>query len=72
MRESNYNIELIKTLIELYSDLNKGINFTANDVKLLFDYIKTLEDKNKQYNDLILYLNREIINLTEELNKLEL
>lgn len=62
-------LDYLDTSIKL--SVNK-ITLTADNVRKLREYIDTQNEKIKQLKDLISYLNGEIINLTEEINKIEL
>lgn len=62
-------LEYIDTSIKL--SVNK-ITLTATDIRKLREYIDTQNKKISQLKYLISYLNGEIINLTEEINKIDL
>lgn len=68
----DYQLKAVLDCVSIYADLNSNLYLTSESVKRLDDYINTLKEKIRQYNDLVHYLNKEIVNLTQELNKLDL
>ena len=72
MLNCDYQINVVLDCIKIYADLDNELLLTKSDVKRLDDYINTQNEKIKQLKDLIHYLNRDIVNLTEEISSIEL
>lgn len=61
----NYQLNALLQVIEIYSDLDSDLYINKSDVKRLNDYIDTQNEKIKQ-------LSKALVNVTKELEELEL
>ena len=69
----NDNIELIIKYLDLAETLGvEEIKLNGCEVRVLNDHLRTLYEQKRQLAELIKYLNKEIINLTEEIGSIEL
>ena len=69
----NQNIENIIKYLDLAEELGvEEIKLSGVDVRVLNDHLRTLYEQQRQLKDLIKYLNKGIINLTDEVGSLEL
>lgn len=65
MNNINYQINALLQCIQIYSDLDADLHLNKSDVKRLDDYIDTQNEKIKQ-------LSKALVNVTKELEELEL
>ena len=65
MNNINYQINALLQVIQIYSDLDSDLYINKSDVKRLNDYIDTQNEKIKQ-------LSKALVNVTKELEELEL
>lgn len=72
MLESNYQINAILQCIDIYADLDSKLLLSNNDVKRLSDYIRDQDEKIRQLRDLSIKLDRELSNMTKEIESLDL
>ena len=69
----NENIEVIVKYLDLAETLGVDeIKLTGCDVRVLNDHLRTLYEQQRQLKDLIKYLNKDIVNLTQEVGSIEL
>ena len=69
----NDNIDLIIKYLDLAETLGvEEVKLTGCDIRVLNDHLRTLYEQKRQLAELIKYLNKEIINLTEEVGSIEL
>lgn len=69
----DYELNAVLNKINIYDEYTHTILMLRdNEVHKLKDYIDTQNEKIKQLTALIHYLNNEIVNLTEEINSIEL
>lgn len=61
----NYQLNALLQVIQIYSDLDSDLYLNKSDVKRLDDYIDTQNEKIKQ-------LSKALVNVTKELEELEL
>lgn len=61
----NYQLNALLQVIQIYSDLDSDLYINKSDVKRLNDYIDTQNEKIKQ-------LSKALVNVTKELEELEL
>ena len=72
MLKCDYQLESLLKAISIYSDIVSEMRISEADVKRLVDYINTQNKKMEELNKLINYQVNEIVNLTEEINNLDL
>ena len=69
----NDNIESIIKYLDLAETLGvEEIKLNGCEIRVLNDHLRTLYEQKRQLAELIKYLNKEIINLTEEVGSIEL
>ena len=69
----DYELNAVLDKIKIYDEYEHTLlQLRDNEVHKLKDYLEAQEEKIKQLTGLIHYLNNEIINMTEELNSIEL
>ena len=69
----NENIESIIKYLDLAETLGvEEIKLSGCDLRVLNDHLRTLYEQKKQLSELVSYLNKEIINLTQEVGSIEL
>lgn len=69
----NTNIENIIKYLDLAECLGvEEVKLSGCDLRVLNDHLRTLYEQKKQLTNLIKYLNKEIVNLTEEVGSIEL
>lgn len=69
----DYELNAVLDKIKIYDEYKHTLlELRDNEVHKLKEYLDTQEEKIKQLTGLIHYLNNEIINMTEELNSIEL
>ena len=69
----DYELNAILDKIKIRDEYEHTVlQLRDNEVHKLKEYLDTQEEKIKQLKGLIHYLNNEIINMTEELNSIEL
>lgn len=69
----NENIESIIKYLDLAETLGvEEVKLTGCDLRVLNDHLRTLYEQKKQLVALVKYLNKDIVNLTEEIGSIEL
>ena len=69
----NQNIENVIKYLDLAEELGvEELKLSGVDVRVLNDHLRTLYEQQRQLKDLIKYLNKGIINLTDEVGSIEL
>lgn len=68
----NYQLNALLECIDIYADLNSKLLLSESDVKRLSDYINSQNEKIKQLRDLSISLDKELTNMTKEVNSIEL
>ena len=69
----NENIEVIIKYLDLAETLGiDEVKLTGCDVRVLNDHLRTLYEQKKQLVALVKYLNKDIVNLTQEVGSIEL
>ena len=69
----NENIESIIKYLDLAETLGvEEIKLSGCDLRVLNDHLRTLYEQKKQLTNLVNYLNKEIVNLTQEVGSIEL
>lgn len=72
-KEMNKNIDTIIKYLDLAETLGvEEIKLTGCEIRVLNDHLRTLYEQKKQLTNLIYYLNKDIVNLTEEIGSIEL
>ena len=67
------NIEVILEYLKLCEEFGTdNIYLSGADIRVLNDYINTQKEKIKQLRSLSIYLDKELTNLTKELEELKL
>lgn len=73
MDNINYELNSILSKLEIYDKYEYTLlQFRDNEVHLLYDYIKTQDEKIRQLKDLIKMLDKSknIVNVTKELEEI--
>lgn len=69
----NENIEVIIKYLDLAETLGVDeVKLTGCDLRILNDHLRTLYEQKKQLTALVKYLNKDIVNLTQEVGSIEL
>jgi len=69
----NENIESIIKYLDLAETLGvEEVKLTGCDIRVLNDHLRTLYEQKKQLVALVKYLNKDIVNLTQEIGSIEL
>lgn len=69
----NENIESIIKYLDLAETLGvEEVKLTGCDLRVLNDHLRTLYEQKKQLVALVKYLNKDIVNLTQEIGSIEL
>ena len=69
----NDNIESIIKYLDLAETLGvEEVKLNGCDIRVLNEHLRTLYEQKKQLTNLVKYLNKEIVNLTEEVGSIEL
>ena len=69
----NYELNSVLAKIDIYDKYEHTmLTLRDKEVHLLHDYIKTQEQKIKQLRDLSIYLDKELTNMTKEIEEIEL
>ena len=67
----NKNINVILEYLNLCEEFGTdNIYLSGADIRLLNDYIRTQNEKIKQLRDLSIYLDKELVNMTKEVEEL--
>ena len=69
----NKNINVIIEYLKLCEEFGTdNIYLSGADIRVLNDYIRTQNEKIKQLRDLSIYLDKELTNITKEIEEIEL
>ena len=69
----NNNIESVIKYLDLAEALGvEEMKLKGCDIRVLNDHLRTLYNQRKQLTDLVEYLNKEVINMTKELEEIKL
>lgn len=69
----NENVESIIKYLDLAETLGvEEVKLTGCDIRVLNDHLRTLYEQKKQLVALVKYLNKDIVNLTQEIGSIEL
>lgn len=67
----NKNISVILEYLSLCEEFGTdNIYLSGADIRVLNDYIRTQNEKIKQLRDLSIYLDKELVNMTKEVEEL--
>lgn len=69
----NQNLETIIKYLDIAETLGvEEVKLSGCDIRVLNDHLRTLYEQKKQLTKLVNYLNKEIVNLTQEVGSIEL
>ena len=69
----NQNIETLIKYLDIAATLGvEEVKLTGCDIRVLNDHLRTLYEQKKQLIALVKYLNKDIVNLTQEIGSIEL
>lgn len=69
----NYELNSVLAKIEIYDKYEHTmLTLRDKELHLLHDYIKTQDKKIKQLRDLSIYLDKQLTNMTKEIEEVEL
>lgn len=69
----NENIETIIKYLDLAETLGvEEVKLTGCDVRVLNDHLRTLYEQKKQLTALVKYLNKDLVNMTKQVEELSL
>ena len=69
----NENIESIIKYLDLADCLGvEEVKLSGFELRVLNDHLRTLYEQKKQLTALVKYLNKDIVNLTQEIGSIEL
>ena len=69
----NQNIENLIKYLDLSEVLGvEEIKLNGCDIRLLNDHLRTLYEQKKQLTALVKYLNKDLVNMTKELEEIKL
>lgn len=72
MLKCDYQINAVLECISIYADIGSDLRLNEADVKRLNDYIDSQNKKIEELRSLVNYQANEIVNLTEQINSIEL
>ena len=69
----NENIETLIKYLDLAETLGvEEVKLTGCDVRVLNDHLRTLYEQKKQLTALVKYLNKDLVNMTKQVEELSL
>ena len=69
----NENIETIIKYLDLAETLGvEEVKLTGCDVRVLNDHLRTLYEQKKQLTALVKYLNKDLVNMTKQVEELSI
>ena len=69
----NENIETIIKYLDLAETLGvEEVKLTGCEVRVLNDHLRTLYEQKKQLTALVKYLNKDLVNMTKQVEELSL
>ena len=68
----DYPLKAVIDCISIYADFDNSLYLTSESVKILDDYINSQNKKIEELKNLVNYQANEIVNLTEQINSIEL
>lgn len=72
MLKCDYQLNALLECINIYADLNSDLKLESDDVKRLSDYIETQRKKIEELKKLAVMYDKELINMTKEVEDITL